>query len=85
MRDHEARTIIDRAIERGVSPLRAIREHLGLTLEAVARSARFDPRCLAICEDHAGVAMPDRNVRLALAECLGVPAELLFEPRRRAA
>jgi transcriptional regulator with XRE-family HTH domain len=85
MRDHEARTVIDSATERGMSPLRAIREHRGITREALARIARFDLRCLAACEDHAGVAMPDKRVRLALAQCLGVPAEMLFEPRRRAA
>lgn len=44
MRDHEARTVIERAHERGMSPLRAIREHLGLTREALARIAKFDPR-----------------------------------------
>lgn len=85
MRDHEARTVIERAHERGMSPLRAIREHLGLTREALARIAKFDPRCLAICEEHAGIAMPDAGFRLALARCLGVRVEVLFEPARRAA
>lgn len=85
MRDHEALTVIERALTIGKSPLRAIREHLGLSREAVAEMVRIDPRCLAICEDHAGVAMPDLRFRLALARCLGVPAEILFEPKRRIA
>jgi len=84
MRDHEARTVIERARELGTSPLRAIREHLGMTREALATIVSFDPRCLAICEEHAGIAMPDARFRLALARCLGVPAEMLFEPKRRA-
>lgn len=29
--------------------------------------------------------MPDAGFRLALARCLGVPVEVLFEPARRAA
>lgn len=85
MRDQEMQIVIERARELGMSPLRAIREHLGMTREALARIARFDPRCLAICEEHAGIAMPDARFRLALARCLGVPAEMLFEPKRRAA
>jgi hypothetical protein len=85
MRVHEARTVIERARESGTSPLRAIREHLGMSREALARIARFDLRCLEACEEHAGVAMPDARFRLALAWCLGVPAEMLFEPKRRAA
>jgi transcriptional regulator with XRE-family HTH domain len=85
MHDHEALTVIERAHESGVSPLRAIREHLGMSREALARVARFDLRCLEACEEHAGVAMPDARFRLALARCLGVPAEVLFEPNRRAA
>ena len=84
MRDHEALTVIERAKAAGVTPLQAIREHLGLTREAVAKIVKFDPKCLAICEDHAGVALPDLRFRLALARCLGVPAELLFEPKHRA-
>ena len=84
MRDHEAVTVIERARAAGLSPLRAIREHLGLTREAVAKIVKFDPKCLALCEDHAGVALPDPRFRLALARCLGVPVELLFEPRHRA-
>ena len=68
----------------GKHPLQAIREHLGLSREAVASIVKFDPKCLAICEDHAGVAMPDNRFRQALARCLGVPAELLFEPTHRA-
>lgn len=85
MRDHEALTVIERARVLGKSPLKAIREHLGLSREAVARSARFDPQCLAICEDHAGVAVPDLRFRLALARCLGVPVEFLFDPKGRIA
>lgn len=42
---------------------------------------KVDPKCLAICEEHAG----DLRFRLALARCLGVPAELLFESKHRAA
>jgi DNA-binding XRE family transcriptional regulator len=85
MRDHEALTVIERAKAAGVTPLKAIREHLGLTREAVAKIVKFDPKCLAICEEHAGIALPDLRFRLALARCLGVPAELLFEPKHRAA
>ncbi len=85
MRDHEALTVIERAKVAGVTPLQAIREHLGLTREAVARIVKFDPKCLALCEEHAGVALPDLRFRMALARCLGVPAELLFEPTHRAA
>jgi transcriptional regulator with XRE-family HTH domain len=85
MHDHEARTVIDHATAHGLSPLRAVREHRGLSLEAVASSAKFDPRSLAAYEDHAGVAMPDKAIRLALAKCLGVPVEMLFEPKHRAA
>jgi hypothetical protein len=83
MRDHEALTVIERAKALGKSPLQAIREHLGLTREAVATIVKFDPKRLAICEDHAGVALPDLRFRLALARCLGVPADLLFEPKHR--
>lgn len=85
MRDHEALTVIERAKAAGLTPLQAIREHLGLSREAVAKIVKFDPRCLAICEEHAGVALPDLRFRLALARCLGVPAELLFQPVHRAA
>jgi ribosome-binding protein aMBF1 (putative translation factor) len=85
MREHEARFVIEHARKRGKSPLRAVREHLGLTREVLAGRVRFDPRCLAACEDHEGVAMPDIRFRRALARCLGVPADLLFEPRRRTA
>jgi len=84
MRDHEALTVIEGAKATGVTPLQAIREHLGLTREAVAMIVKFDPKYLAICEEHAGVALPDLRFRLALARCLGVPAELLFEPKYRA-
>src|SRR5262245_39489979 len=59
MRDHDAKTVIERAKASGKSPLQAIREHLGLSREAVARIAKFDLKCLAACEEHAGVAMPD--------------------------
>lgn len=85
MHVHDALSVIERAASLGKSPLQAIREHLGLSREAVAKIVRLDPRCLAICEDHAGVAMPDLRCRLALARCLGVPADVLFEPRRRVA
>jgi len=85
MRDHEAMTVIERAKAAGLTPLQAIREHLGLTREAVAMIVKFDPKCLAICEEHAGVALPDLRFRLALSRCLGVPAELLFQPEHRAA
>lgn len=84
MRDHEALTVIELAKASGKNPLQAIREHLGLTREAVAKIVKFDLKCLAICEDHAGVALPDLRFRLALARCLGVRAELLFEPKHRA-
>jgi DNA-binding XRE family transcriptional regulator len=84
MRNHEALTVIERGKASGMTPLQAIREHLGLTRDAVAKIVKFDPKCLAICEDHAGVAMPDVRFRSALARCLGVPAELLFEPKHRA-
>ena len=85
MHDHQARSVIESATERGLSPLRAVREHRGLSRETLARIARYDLCSLAICEDHAGVAMPDKTVRLALANCLGVPVQMLFEPRHRAA
>ena len=85
MGDHEALTVIERATAMGTSPLRAIREHLGMSREALAGIVMIDPKCLAACEDHAGVARPDMRSRLALARCLGVPVDLLFEWRRRAA
>ena len=83
MRDHEAVTVIERGKASGKHPVQAIREHLGLSREAVAKIVKFDPKCLAICEDHAGVAMPDTRFRQALARCLGVPAEILFGPTHR--
>lgn len=85
MRDHEALRVIDRARTCGASPLRAIREHLGLTRESLARLVGMDAKCLAVCEEHTGVARPDTRYRLALARCLGVPVDLLFEPGHRAA
>jgi transcriptional regulator with XRE-family HTH domain len=85
MRDHEALIVIDRGEGIGASPLRAIREHLGLTREAVARLVGMDAKCLAICEEYTGIARPDSRFRLALARCLGVSPDLLFEPRRHGA
>jgi hypothetical protein len=84
MHEHEARTVIERAAELGLSPLRAIREHRGITREMLARLAGFDLACLAACEEHAGVAMPAPRIRAMLARCLGVSAELLFAERRPA-
>jgi transcriptional regulator with XRE-family HTH domain len=85
MHDHEALAVIDEGARRGVGALRSIREHLGWSIDALAEKSGFDPVLLAACEDHEGVAAPAPCFKEALADALGVPHEVLFSLKFRAA
>ena len=82
--DKRTAVILRWARRRGVSRLQAFRENLGLTREGLAERCGLDPRSIAVCEDHHGLARPEAQHRRRLSRCLGVPQELLFDERRPA-
>ena len=85
MHDHEARTIIESGAERGVGAIRSLREHVGLSVEALAERAGFDAALLAACEEHEDVATPAPCFKETLARALGVSLDVLFLVKLKAA
>jgi hypothetical protein len=49
---------MENGAERGVGAIRALREHIGLGVEALADRAGFDATLLKACEEHEGIAAP---------------------------
>ena len=74
-RDWVPAEVVDRILDEGVHPVRAWREHRGLTLEALAKAAGVPQSTIATIESGTGAGTTDQM--RALAQALKISLETL--------
>ena len=74
-RDWVPAEVVDRILDEGVHPVRAWREHRGLTLEALAKAAGVPQPTIATIESGTEAGTTDQM--RALAQALGISVETL--------
>jgi transcriptional regulator with XRE-family HTH domain len=80
MNEEEAAQIIAEGRKEGLSPVQALRQHKGLSREALAEATGVSHDLIALFENSAEIAQFSADNTAALARYFGITDDLLFSP-----